>query len=38
MAKLFVEKSGPLKGEVTISGSKNAVLPVMAATMLTDQK
>ena len=38
MAKLFIEKSGPLKGEVTISGSKNAVLPVMAATMLTDER
>ena len=38
MAKIFVEKSGPLKGEVTISGSKNAVLPVMAAAMLTDER
>ena len=38
MAKIFVEKSGPLRGEVTISGSKNAVLPVMAATMLTDER
>ena len=38
MAKIFVEKSGPLKGEVTISGSKNAVLLVMAAAMLTDER
>ena len=38
MAKILVEKSGPLKGEVTVSGSKNAVLPVMAATMLTDER
>jgi len=26
-----------LRGEVTISGAKNAVLPIMAATLLTDQ-
>ncbi|MCF0144713.1 MAG: UDP-N-acetylglucosamine 1-carboxyvinyltransferase, partial [Firmicutes bacterium] len=36
MAKLIVKKSAPLSGEVTISGSKNAVLPIMAATLLTD--
>ena len=34
MAKYIVEKSGPLVGEVTISGAKNAVLPVLAATVL----
>ena len=38
MAKYFVEKSGPLKGEVEISGSKNAVLPIMAASILTAEK
>lgn len=38
MAKFLVQKSGPLKGEVTISGSKNAVLPIMAATLLTEDK
>lgn len=38
MAKFLVQKSGPLKGEVTISGSKNAVLPIMAATLLTEGK
>ncbi|MGI6767408.1 MAG: UDP-N-acetylglucosamine 1-carboxyvinyltransferase [Lentihominibacter sp.] len=38
MAKLLVKKSGPLSGEVTVSGSKNAVLPIMAATLLTDEK
>lgn len=37
MAKYLVQKSGPLKGEVTISGSKNAVLPIMTATILTDE-
>ena len=36
MAKYIVEQSGPLHGEVTISGSKNAVLPIMAATLLSD--
>ena len=34
MAKYIVKKSGPLKGEVAISGAKNAVLPLMAATLL----
>ncbi|MBR0139449.1 MAG: UDP-N-acetylglucosamine 1-carboxyvinyltransferase [Firmicutes bacterium] len=37
MAKFIVEKSGPLVGEVDISGAKNAVLPIMAATVLTDE-
>jgi UDP-N-acetylglucosamine 1-carboxyvinyltransferase len=37
VAKFLVEKSGPLKGEVEISGSKNAVLPIMAAAILTDE-
>ena len=38
MAKFLVKKSGPMRGEVTISGSKNAVLPIMAATLLTDEE
>ena len=38
MAKYIVRQSGPLKGEVTISGAKNAVLPLMAATLLNDQE
>lgn len=37
MAKFLVEKSGPLHGEVVISGAKNAVLPILAATVLTDE-
>ena len=37
MAKFLVKNSVPLKGEVTISGSKNAVLPIMAAALLTDE-
>ena len=33
----FLIKGGvPLHGEVTISGSKNAALPILAATLLTD--
>ena len=38
MAKFLVQKSAPLNGEVTISGSKNAVLPIMAAALLTEEK
>lgn len=38
MAKFLVEKSSPLRGEIEISGSKNAVLPIMAASILTDEK
>lgn len=37
MEKLIIEGEKPLKGEVTISGSKNAALPIMAATLLTDE-
>lgn len=34
----FLIKGGiPLEGEVQISGSKNAVLPIMAATLLTNE-
>lgn len=36
MAKYIIDYSGPLRGEVEISGSKNAVLPILAATILTD--
>lgn len=37
MAKILVNHSEPLHGEVTISGAKNSVLPILAATLLTDQ-
>ncbi|MCK4881496.1 MAG: UDP-N-acetylglucosamine 1-carboxyvinyltransferase, partial [Candidatus Omnitrophica bacterium] len=37
MEKLIIEGERPLKGEVKISGSKNAALPIMAATLLTDE-
>lgn len=36
MDKLVIEGGLKLKGEVTVSGSKNAVLPILAATLLTD--
>jgi len=38
MDKLVIEGGAPLKGEVEISGSKNASLPIMAATILTNDK
>ncbi len=38
MAKFIIENNGPLKGEVTVSGAKNAVLPILAATVLTDEE
>ena len=38
MAKFLINNSGPLYGEVQISGAKNAVLPLMAATILPGEK
>ena len=38
MDKLVIEGGKPLRGEVTISGAKNAVLPMMAASLLTDER
>jgi UDP-N-acetylglucosamine 1-carboxyvinyltransferase len=37
MDSLLIKGGVPLHGEVTISGAKNAVLPVMAATLLTSE-
>jgi len=37
MSKFVIGGGNPLKGEVRIAGSKNAVLPILAATLLTDQ-
>ena len=37
MDKLIIEGGVKLKGEVVISGAKNAVLPILAATLLTDE-
>lgn len=36
MDKLVIEGGIRLKGEVTVSGAKNSVLPILAATLLTD--
>lgn len=33
--KFIVEKSPPLKGSVKISGAKNSVLPIIAASLLS---
>ena len=35
MDKLTIIGNGPLQGEVTISGAKNAALPILAATLLS---
>lgn len=37
MDSLLIKGGVPLRGEVQISGAKNAVLPIMAATLLTDE-
>ena len=37
MDSLLIKGGIPLHGEVTISGAKNAVLPIMAATLLTSE-
>lgn len=38
MEKLFINPSGPLRGTVSVHGAKNAVLPIMAACLLTDER
>jgi UDP-N-acetylglucosamine 1-carboxyvinyltransferase len=38
MEKLVIEGGKRLHGTVTISGAKNACLPIIAATLLTDEK
>lgn len=37
MDKLVIEGGKALKGSVTVSGSKNAALPIIAASLLTDK-
>src|SRR5438046_2466200 len=37
MDSLLIKGGVPLHGEVTIGGAKNAVLPIMAATLLTSE-
>jgi UDP-N-acetylglucosamine 1-carboxyvinyltransferase len=38
MDKLIITGGGSLNGEIRISGSKNSALPVLAATLLCDEK
>lgn len=38
MDKIVIVGGRKLRGEVEISGAKNAVLPILAATLLTDEK
>ena len=37
MDKFIIEGGVPLNGEVTPAGNKNAALPLLAATLLTDE-
>ncbi len=37
MARIVINGGGPLTGDVRISGAKNAVLPILAATLLADE-
>ncbi len=37
MEKFVIQGGGPLQGEVTPSGNKNAALPLLAASLLTDE-
>ena len=38
MSKLIVRQSPPLVGRVKIDGAKNSVLPIMAASLLTEER
>jgi UDP-N-acetylglucosamine 1-carboxyvinyltransferase len=38
MDKFLITGGGPLSGEIRISGSKNAALPILAATILADDE
>ncbi|MBL6761763.1 MAG: UDP-N-acetylglucosamine 1-carboxyvinyltransferase [PS1 clade bacterium] len=38
MDEIVIEGGVPLRGEIAVSGSKNAVLPLMVAGLLTDEK
>ncbi len=37
MQKLIIQGGMPLRGEITISGAKNAALPVLCAALLTTE-
>ena len=38
MEKFFITGGQPLQGEIAVNGAKNAVLPLIAATLLTDEE
>ena len=38
MSSFIINGGKPLVGEIAVSGNKNAVLPAMAASLLTDQE
>ena len=38
MKSLVIEGMQPLNGEISVSGNKNAILPIIAASILTDKK
>ncbi len=38
MQQIIIQGGNRLKGKVKISGAKNAALPILAATILTDEK
>ena len=38
MARFLIRGGRPLEGEVRVSGNKNAALPMLAATLLTDEE
>lgn len=38
MDKIVIDGGRPLKGKIRVSGAKNAALPIMAATLLTEGK
>ncbi len=38
MEVLRIRGGNPLRGEITVSGAKNAALPIFAATLLTDEE
>lgn len=38
MSKVVIEGGVPLEGEISLSGNKNAILPMIAACLLTDEE
>lgn len=38
MRELIITGEHPLQGEVTVQGAKNSVLPILAATLLTNSQ